>query len=85
MQYTSVCFDLSQIDRQNWFKFWRVKLDIIENDLKGNKNCFELAGGQSYWGFELPIVFFYMYEGNPAGEILIWPELARVLVSNGSS
>lgn len=30
-------------------------------------------------------IFFYMYDGNPAGEILIWPELARVLVSNGSS
>ena len=24
------------------------------NDLKGNENCFELAGGSSYRGFELP-------------------------------
>ena len=26
----------------------------MENDLKGNVNCFELAGGSSYRGFELP-------------------------------
>ena len=25
----------------------------IENDLKGNENCFELARGSSYRGFEL--------------------------------
>ena len=28
--------------------------NYIENDLKGNVNCFELAGGSSYRGFELP-------------------------------
>ena len=25
----------------------------MEHDLKGNENCFELAGGWSYRGFEL--------------------------------
>ena len=28
----------------------------MENDLKGNENGFELAGGSSYRGFELPRV-----------------------------
>jgi len=32
----------------------RVKLYI--NDLRGNKNYFELVGGSSYRGFELPRV-----------------------------
>ena len=32
------------------------KINYIENDLKGNENCFELAGGSSYRGFELPRV-----------------------------
>ena len=35
-----------------WFKILRVKL--YRNDLKGNKNQFELAGVLSYQGFELP-------------------------------
>jgi len=26
----------------------------MENDLKGNENWFELAGGSSYRGFEFP-------------------------------
>ena len=26
----------------------------MENDLKGNENWLELAGGSSYQGFELP-------------------------------
>ena len=26
----------------------------MENDLKGNTNCFELVGGSSYRVFELP-------------------------------
>ena len=30
------------------------KIIMIENDLKGNQNCFELTGGSSYRGFELP-------------------------------
>ena len=41
----------------------------MENDLKGNENWFELAGGSSYRGFELPRVKLqYMYDANP-GEI----------------
>ena len=35
-----------------WFKILRVKLS--RNDLKGNKNQFELAGVWSYRGFKLP-------------------------------
>ena len=35
-----------------WFKILRVKLS--RNDLKGNKNQFELAGVLSYWVFKLP-------------------------------
>ena len=27
----------------------------MENDLKGNKNWFELAGGSSYRGFEFDV------------------------------
>ena len=34
-----------------WFELSRVKL--YRNELKGNKNYFELAGGSSYRGFEL--------------------------------
>ena len=26
----------------------------VENNRKGNENCFELVGGSSYRGFELP-------------------------------
>ena len=37
-----------------WFELSRVKL--CRNDLEGNKNNFELAGGSSYRGFELPRV-----------------------------
>ena len=37
-----------------WFELSRVKL--YRNDLKGNKDYFELAGGSSYQGFELPRV-----------------------------
>ena len=34
--------------------------------MKGDKNYFELAGGSSYRGFELPRVKLqWMYEGNP--------------------
>ena len=29
------------------------RVNLYRNDLKGNKNYFELAGGLSYWGFEL--------------------------------
>ena len=37
-----------------WFELSRVKL--FRNDLKGNKDYFELVGGSSYQGFELPRV-----------------------------
>ena len=37
-----------------WFELSRVKL--YRNELKGNKDYFELAGGSSYRGFELPRV-----------------------------
>ena len=40
---------------KTWFELSRVKLYNI-NDLRGNKNHFELAGGSSYRGFELPRV-----------------------------
>ena len=36
---------------KTWFELSRVKL--YRNELKGNKNYFELAGGASYQGFEL--------------------------------
>ena len=29
-------------------------MKMLENVLKGNKNCFELVGGLSYRGFKLP-------------------------------
>ena len=35
-----------------WFKLSGVKL--YRNDLRGNKNYFELKGDSSYRGFELP-------------------------------
>ena len=37
-----------------WFELSWVNL--YRDDLKGNKNYFELAGGPSYRGFELPRV-----------------------------
>ena len=47
-----------------WFELSRVKL--CRNDLEGNKNNFELAGGSSYRGFELPRVKWQqIYEGIP--------------------
>ena len=49
---------------ENQCEFSRVKL--YRNDLKGNKNYFELAGGLSYRWCELPRVKLQqMYEGNP--------------------
>ena len=36
----------------------------MENDLKGNENYFELTGGSSYGGFELPgvdCIFYYCW------------------------
>ena len=34
---------------KTWFE-----LKLCRNDLRGNNNYFELAGGSSYRGFELP-------------------------------
>ena len=36
---------------KTWFKLLRVTL--YRNDLRGNKNYFELVGGSSYQGFDL--------------------------------
>ena len=30
--------------------------NYVENEPKGNENCFDLAGGSNYRGFELPEV-----------------------------
>ena len=43
-------FELSG-DRLSRVKVYRC---YIENALKGNENCVQLAGGSSYRGFELP-------------------------------
>ena len=49
---------------KSWFQLTRVKL--CRNNLKGNKNYFELAGGLSYQGLELlRVKLQWMYEGNP--------------------
>ena len=48
-----VVFDLSSAGKRG--SSYR-EYNYIENDLKGNENCFELAGGSSYRGFELPRV-----------------------------
>ena len=37
---------------KTWFELSRV--NFYRNDLRGNKNYFELAGSSSYRGFELP-------------------------------
>ena len=41
----------------------------MENDLKGNENYFDLTGGSSYRGFELPgvdciIIFVFFIKQN---------------------
>ena len=57
----------SLLHLKSWLELSRVKL--FENDRKGKKNYFELAGGSSYPGFALPRVKLQlMYEGN-RGEI----------------
>ena len=38
------------------FFFVTCIIELYRNDLKGSKNNFELAGGLSYRGFELPRV-----------------------------
>ena len=50
--------------QNNWFELSRVKL--YQNDLRGNKNNFELVRGSSSRGFELLRVKLQeMYDGNP--------------------
>ena len=53
-QRTDPFFQLVTPLKHVWFKLARVKLYL--NDLKRNKNYFELAEGSSYLGFELPKV-----------------------------
>ena len=50
------CFEINSMFQtcdvlKTWFKLLRVK--SYRNDVRGNKNYFELVGGSSYWGFEL--------------------------------
>ena len=52
-------FNISDVSTQFFPGFLRaqniVRVEIIsKSDLRGNKNFFELAGGSSYRGFELP-------------------------------
>ena len=49
LDYSTLCFDLSRLDKRG--SSYRGQI-CIENDLKGNDNCFELAGCSSYRGFE---------------------------------
>ena len=59
-----------------WFELSRVKLYI--NDLKENKDYFDVAGGSSYGEFELPRVKLqYIFDGNPGDIDRLWFELAR--------
>ena len=62
---------------KTWFELSRVKL--YRNGLRGNKNCFELAGGSSYRG-KITVI----YDGNP-GEIDFGSSSREVRVSEGSS
>ena len=43
--------DFLRVSAQKWFELSVVKL--YKDDLRGNKNYFELAGGSSYRGFKL--------------------------------
>ena len=52
IQYTF--FLLTCHTLKTWIELSRVKL--YGNDLKGNKNYFQLTGGSSYRGFKLPRV-----------------------------
>ena len=47
-QYTVFFPDYLRAQKKTWFELSRVKLN--RNDLRGNKNYFELAGGSSYRG-----------------------------------
>ena len=60
------CFEINSMFRTSVHGFFpdlsraynmvRVIEGMYRNELKGNKNYFELAGGSSYRGFELPRV-----------------------------
>ena len=50
----STFFSLTFEALKTWFQLLGVKLHW--NDLRGNKNYFELAGGLNYWGFELLMI-----------------------------
>jgi len=81
------CFFPTFYALKTWFELSRVNL--YGNDLRVNKNHFELAGCSSYWGLELPgVKLQQMYEGSPR-KIEFgsrWFELVReVRVSEGSS
>ena len=44
LEYDTTCFELSRIDKRVHGSSYRG-YDYIENDLKGNENCLESAGG----------------------------------------
>ena len=56
-----------------WFELWRAKL--YRNDLKGNKNYFELAGGSSNRGFAEGKVTVNVRRKSRGNRL--WFELAR--------
>ena len=58
----------------------------MENDLKGNENYFELTGGSSYRGFELPgvdctrfILFYFIFSHQLALSKIILPDPAFIV------
>ena len=58
----------------------------MENDLKGNENYFELTGGSSYRGFELPgvdctrfILFYFIFSHQLALPKIILPDPAFIV------
>ena len=64
LQYIVFFFQLAMRFNKVWFELSRVKL--YWNDLKGNKNYFELRIGLRYRGFELlRVKLQWMYGGNP--------------------
>ena len=57
------CFEINSMFRTSVHGFlpdlpraYNRWFEYIENELKGNTNYFEIAGGSSYRGFELPRV-----------------------------
>ena len=68
---------------KTWFELSRVKL--CRNDLRGNKNYFELTGDSSYRGFELPRVKLKQMYDIKQEEINFGSSQREVRVSEGSS